>query len=159
MKILSKPSGSLGRRLHCPIAYFNTENILFSDTGIKSDAAYAERIKVIKHKQGLRIKAKSFDAVYHIEIDYSELVSIRITEPDIYDMPKRDRSAAADVIFGWVSGLSSLHNHKLKIGGSIEFMYSGSGSPQSITLCHSKQDVFDLFKYISKHFSEYILDN
>ena len=32
-------------------------------------------------------------------------------------MPKRDQNGIGSVLFGWVGGLVSLHDQKLRIGG------------------------------------------
>lgn len=157
MRITAKPSGRLGRRKSVSFAYFNTENIYFSEERIDTDASYAESIRVIRYTKGLCIKALSCDGVNYIEIEYGELKGIRITDPDEFEMPKSDKESLSNALFGWAQGLSSLHDSKLKIGGRVEFLYKDDGKQQVIILYHGKQDIFDLFKYIRKHFAKYIL--
>lgn len=157
MKITKKPTGTLGRRMHLPIAYFNIDSICFSDESISSDIIYSDRIKLIRCKKGLLIKAFSCDGTRYIEIEYSELVGIKVTQPDEYDMPKQEKSGLSNVFFSWAQGLSSLHDIKMKIGGSLELIYSENGKQYDITIFHSKQDFFDMFKYVCKHFGEYLL--
>jgi len=157
MRITQKPSGVLGRRLHFPAAYFNIDSICFSDESISSDIIYAERIKIIRYKNGLMIKAFSCDGRHFVEMQYSELAKIRVTQPDVYDMPKQERGGLSTVFFSWAQGLSSLHDIKMKIGRSIEFVYKKNGSEHDITIYHGKQDIFDMFKYVRRHFGKYIL--
>ena len=157
MRITAKPSGRLGRRKSVSLAYFNTENIYFSEEGVDTDATYAESIKIIRYTKGLCIKATSCDGVNYIEIEYGELKGIHIIDPDEFKMPKRDKESLSSHLFGWSQGLSSLHDSKLKIGGRIEFIYEDNEKQQQIILYHDKQDIFDLFKYMRKHFAKYIL--
>ena len=157
MNITDKPTRALGRRISLPISYFNTDSIFFSDECIKTDAVFAERIKLIKYKNGIRIKAFSFEERYCIDINYAELIGIRVFDADECDMPKPDRGGAASVIFGWAYGLASLHDTKLKIGGRIELYYKDKNAEHEIILYHSKQDIFDMFKYIRKHFKDLLL--
>lgn len=157
MRITAKPSGRLGRRKSVSLAYFNTENIYFSEESIDTSATYAESIRIIRYAKGLSIKATSCDGVNYIEIEYGELKSIRIIDPDEFEMPKRDKESLSTALFGWAQGLASLHDSKLKIGGRVEFEYGNRIKQQQIILYHGKQDIFDLFKYMRRHFAKYIL--
>lgn len=157
MRITAKPSGRLGHRKSVSAAYYNTENIYLSEEGIDTDATYAESIRIIRYTKGLCIKAVSCDGINYIELEHGELTGIRIIDPDEYKMPKRDKESLSTALFGWAQGLSSLHDSKLKIGGRVEFEYKNHDKQQQIILYHGKQDIFDLFKYMRKHFSKYIL--
>lgn len=158
MKITAKPSRTLGRRKSLTLAYFNVDSIYLSSGSANSEVSYTERTKILRYTKGLSIKAVSCDGVRYIDIHYEELKGIRVIVPDEFEMPKRDRESLSSVMFGWVQGLSSLHDTRLKIGGRIEFIYEDKpGNQQEIILYHSKQDIFDLFKYMRKHFAKYIL--
>lgn len=158
MRVTQEKNNSLGRRTKYPVSYFNIDSIYFSDESVVSDVLYADRIKIIKHQRGIRIKATAFDTVYYIDLPYDELSGIVITDPDVCDMPKRDQSGIGNAIFGWVGGLVSLHDQKLRIGGSVELHYCASGANQEIILYHTKQDIFDMFKFIRRHFGSFLLD-
>ena len=60
MIVSKNKTPGLGRRISYPVSYFNTDSIYFSDEAVVSDVLYAERIKIIKHRDGSEDKGKSF---------------------------------------------------------------------------------------------------
>ncbi len=156
MKVSKKKTPGLGRQKNYSAAFFNIETVYFSDESISGDVLYSERAKIIKHTGGVRIKAVSCDGTNYIDISYSELAGIVITDPDIAPMPKPEKHGIRSVLMGWTDGLASLHDFNLRIGGSVCFKYKQDDKVHEVTLYHSKQDIFDMFKFVRRHFGKFV---
>ena len=156
MKVSKKKTSGLGRRTNYSPAFFNIETVYFSDESIGGDVLYSERAKIIKHKGGVRIKTTSCDGVNYIDIPYKQLAGIVITDPDIAPMPKPEKHGIRSVLMSWTDGLASLHDFNLRIGGSVCFKYKQDNKTQEVTLYHSKQDIFDMFKFTRRYFSKFV---
>ena len=156
MKVSKKKMPGLGRRKNYSPAFFNIETVYFSDESISGDVLYSERARIIKHAGGIRIKTVSCDGVNYIDIPYSELAGIVITDPDIAPMPKPEKHSIRSVLMSWTEGLASLHDFSLRIGGSVCFKYKQGKKVQEVTLYHSKQDIFDMFKFVRKYFNKFV---
>ena len=159
MRIAKKPSGNFGRQLSLTIAYFNIDSIYFSEPISDKEIYYVERIRFIRCSKGILIQTVSYDCKRYIEIEYGEMIGIRVFDPDEFKMPKRDDFRISDIFASWTRGLSSLHDTRMKIGGRIELHYRSHGKNHEVILYHDRQDIFDMFKYVRKHFNKYILDN
>lgn len=154
-----KKQGDLGRCTHFSPIKFNIDSIYFSDERIDSDIMYAQSVSISKYTKGLRIRTGDVDECYNIDIEYGELKEIKITDPDECTMPyEQDTSKLSNALMGWTTGIRSLHDIKLRIGGRIEFHYTDEGAEYEVTLYHSKQELFDMFKYVRKHFGKYVSD-
>ncbi len=155
----SKSNSTIGRQTQFSLKRFNVDQIYFSDEREERDVLYTDTVRIAKHQYGLSIHARSVDGQCRIDIAYSELKHIKIIKPDECTIShEKENRGMADVLMGWTSGLRSLHDTRLRIGGSIEFYYIDSGEVFEVSLHHSKQALFDLFKYVRNHFGKYIID-
>ena len=156
MKVSKKKTKELGRRTNYWPAFFNIETVYFSDDTIGGDVLYSERARIIKHSGGVRIKTVSCDGINYIEIPYNELEGIVITDPDESPMPKPEKHGIRSVLMGWTDGLASLHSITLRIGGSVSFRYKQGETLHEVTLYHSRQDIFDMFRFVRRHFAKFV---
>ena len=155
----SKGSSTIGRQTQFSLKRFNVDQIYFSDERLGRDVLYTDTVRINKHKRGLRIKARWCDGHSNIDIGCGELREIKIIEPDECTLPyEKESRGMLDVLMGWASGIKSLHDTRLRIGGSVEFFYSNGDETFEVSLHHSKQALFDLFKHVRNHFGKYIID-
>jgi hypothetical protein len=155
----TKAHSTIGRQTQFSLKRFYVDQIYFSDERIEPGVLHTDTVRINKHKRGLRIKARWIDGHCNIDIGCGELRQIKIIGPDECTIPyEKERDGVSDVLMGWASGIRSLHDTRLRIGGSVEFYYSDGDETFEVSLHHSKQALFDLFKHVRNHFGKYIID-
>ncbi len=128
---------------------FNIDSIYLSEQG---STVYDDRVKIAKRRDKVVISTAPHER-QSISLTYAELYEIKVFRPDEAVITP---DTSINAFIPWLGGLKSLVKTKLRIGGKIEFHYMKNGTKQEVVLYHSKQTVFDLFKYIVRKFKKYI---